>query len=130
MITLQNTNGLSYSTIMSKAKEINEVMANILDTSDCLEEATSRAEKMTNVFPMLTKEAVIEEIAIAPPALREKCLSTASWAKTSPAIGALKPAEIAAATPQPINIPGGNLFDVKFSKNVATVAPKCTKGPY
>ena len=62
MITLQNTNGLSYSTIMSKAKEINEVMANILDTSDCLEEATSRAEKMTNVFPMLTKEAVIEEI--------------------------------------------------------------------
>ena len=62
MITLQNTNGLSYSTIMSKAKEINEVMANILDTSDCLEAATSRAEKMTNVFPMLTKEAVIEEI--------------------------------------------------------------------
>ena len=75
-------------------------------------------------------EAVIEEIAIAPPALKEKCLSTASWANTSPAIGALKPAEIAAATPQPINIPGGNLFDVKFSKNVATVAPKCTKGPY
>ena len=36
MITLQNTNGLSYSTIMSKAKEINEVMANIIDTSDCL----------------------------------------------------------------------------------------------
>ena len=62
MITFQNTNGLSYSTIMSKAKEINEVMANILDTSDCLEEATSRAEKMINVFPMLTKETVIEEI--------------------------------------------------------------------
>ena len=62
MITLQNTNSLSYSTIMSKAKEINEVMANILDTSDCLEEATSRAEKMINVFPMLTKETVIEEI--------------------------------------------------------------------
>tara|TARA_B100000085_G_C18279043_1_gene405431 strand:- start:252 stop:476 length:225 start_codon:yes stop_codon:yes gene_type:complete len=62
MITLQNTNGLSYSTIMSKAKEINEVITNILDTSDCLEEATSRAEKMINVFPMLTKETVIEEI--------------------------------------------------------------------
>ena len=62
MITLQNTNGLSYSTIMNKAKEINEVMANILDTSDCLEEAVSRAEKMTNIFPMLTKETVIDEI--------------------------------------------------------------------
>ena len=62
MITLQNTNGLAYSTIMSKAKEINEVMAYILDTSDCLEEAVSRAEKMTNIFPMLTKETVIDEI--------------------------------------------------------------------
>ena len=62
MITLQNTNGLSYSTIMNKAKEINEAMSNILDTSDCLEEAVSRAEKMTNIFPMLTKETIIDEI--------------------------------------------------------------------
>ena len=61
MITLQNTNGLSYSTIMSKAKEINEVMANILDTSDCLEEAISRAVEVAKRFP-ITKESVIEEI--------------------------------------------------------------------
>ena len=31
----------------------------------------------------------------------EKCRRMASWAKITPAIGALKPAEIAAATPQP-----------------------------
>ena len=77
---------------------------------------------------MPTVDAVIEDIAIAPPALKEKCLKIASCAKTKPAIGALKPADIA-ATPQPINILSG-LLDVKFSKNVATVAPKCTKGPY
>ena len=80
--------------------------------------------------PVPTVDAVIEDITIAPPALKEKCLKIASCAKTKPAIGALKPADIAAATPQPINIPGGSLFDVKLSKNVATVAPKCTRGPY
>ena len=80
--------------------------------------------------PVPTVEAVIEDIAIAPPALKEKCLKIASCAKTKPAIGALKPADIAAATPQPINIPGGSLFEVKLSKNVAIVAPKCTRGPY
>ena len=37
-------------------------------------------------------------------ALKEKCLKIASWAKIIPPIGELKPAEIAAATPQPINI--------------------------
>ena len=80
--------------------------------------------KVSLKIPEPIVEAVIEEIAIAPPALREKCLRTASCAKTSPAIGALKPAEIAAATPHPIKMPGGNLFEVKFSKKVATVAPK------
>ena len=34
-------------------------------------------------------------------ALKEKCLRTASWAKITPANGALKPAEMAAATPHP-----------------------------
>ena len=86
--------------------------------------------KVSLKIPEPIVEAVIEEIAIAPPALREKCLRTASWAKTSPAIGALKPADIAAATPHPIKMPGGNLFEVKFSKKVATVAPKWTSGPY
>ncbi len=80
--------------------------------------------------PVPTVDAVIEDIAIAPPALNEKCLSIASWAKTNPAIGALNPAEIAAATPHPIKIPGGSLLEVKFSKKVATVAPKWTSGPY
>ena len=37
-------------------------------------------------------------------ALVEKCRRIASWAKMMPAMGALKPAEIAAATPQPIKI--------------------------
>ena len=43
-------------------EQIDGAMTHILDTSDCLEEAISRAEKMINVFPMLTKETVIEEI--------------------------------------------------------------------
>ena len=36
-------------------------------------------------------------------ALNEKCLRIASCANMMPPIGELKPAEIAAATPQPIN---------------------------
>ena len=43
------------------------------------------------------------EMAIGVRALNEKCRSMASCAKMIPAIGAWKPAAIAAATPQPIN---------------------------
>ena len=48
-------------------------------------------------------------------ALKEKCLNIASCAKIIPPIGELNPAEIAAATPQPIKVslesqPGVNLF--------------------
>ena len=78
--------------------------------------------------PVPTVDAVIEDIAIAPPALKEKCLKIASCAKTKPAIGALKPADIAAATPQPINIPGGSLLDVKFSKKTILVLSNKFKG--
>ena len=47
-----------------------------------------------------------------------------------PASGALKPAEIAAATPQPIIISiVMRSLRVAFS-NAPKVAPKCTSGPY
>ena len=74
--------------------------------------------------PLPIVDAVIEEIAMAPPALKEKCLRIASCANTKPAIGALNPAEIAAATPQPIKIPGGKRSEVNFSIMLAIVAPK------
>ena len=74
--------------------------------------------------PVPIVDAVMEAIAIAPPALREKRRKIASCANTKPAIGALNPAEIAAATPQPIKIPGGSLLEVKFSSALAIVAPK------
>ncbi len=45
--------------------------------------------------------AVIDATVMGATARTEICLSIASWANTMPAIGALKPAEIAAATPQP-----------------------------
>ena len=48
-----------------------------------------------------------------------------------PAIGALKPAEIAAATPQPINT---SLLKLSFAKKLENmtpiVPPRCTIGPY
>ena len=50
--------------------------------------------------------ALIEAMNMGAMARREKCLKIASCAKITPARGALKPAEIAAATPHPIKISG------------------------
>ena len=79
-----------------------------------------------SVTPAATQEAM----AIGAMAFREKCRIIASWANMTPAIGALKPAEIAAATPHPmkisVEIP---LLENRFSALPIT-APKCTSGPY
>ena len=69
-------------------------------------------------------------ITIGVIALNEKCRKIASCAKITPTIGALNPAEIAAATPQPINTSVENLFPVICLSILPKVAPKCTKGPY
>ena len=74
--------------------------------------------------------ALNDEIDIGAMALREKCLRMASCAKSIPASGALKPAAIAAATPQPINMSGLILRLKKFLMNRPIVDPKCTSGPY
>ena len=68
--------------------------------------------------------------AIGAIALKEKWRNMASCAKIFPPIGELNPAEIAAATPHPINVsldinPGIALF-----KMFPIVPPRCTKGPY
>ena len=61
-----------------------------------------------------TAAAVKLEIAIGVTAFIEKCLNRASWAKIKPAIGALKPAEIAAAAPHPIKTSVLKIFFVKI----------------
>jgi hypothetical protein len=74
--------------------------------------------------------ALMEAIKMGAIALREKCLRIASWAKMTPARGALKPAEIAAATPQPIKM-SGVIFRLKyFLINKPMVEPNWTRGPY
>ena len=58
------------------------------------------------IFPkniLLIPAAVILVMATGATALSEKWRSIVSQAKIVPAIGALNPAEIAPATPQPIN---------------------------
>ena len=69
-------------------------------------------------------------IAIGAIARMEKCRRTASCAKTIPAIGALKPAAIAPATPQPMNISVLSTPPVVCRKKLPIVAPKWTSGPY
>ena len=64
---------------------------------------------------MLLMELTTLLNAIGAIALKEKCLNIASCANIIPPIGELKPAEMAAATPQPIKIsldkrPGTCLF--------------------
>ena len=68
--------------------------------------------------------------AIGAIALKEKCLKIASCANIIPAIGALKPAEIAAATPQPIKISFDNSPLIFLLIKFPIVPPRCTKGPY
>ena len=68
--------------------------------------------------------------AIGAIALNEKCRNMASCAKIIPPIGELNPAEIAAATPHPMNVSfvsksGNRLFII-----LPIVPPKCTRGPY
>ena len=76
------------------------------------------------------KLAETDASEIAVNARIEKCLKITSWAKIIPAIGELKPAEIAAATPAPIIISWGMLgIKVLLLKNAPKVPPKCTRGP-
>ena len=64
-------------------------------------------------------------------ALEEKCLNTASCANTIPAIGELNPAEIAAATPQPIRISLPRFKPLsQLDKKHPNEPPMCTIGPY
>ena len=51
----------------------------------------------------LNQTALTDASAIGTIDRMEKCLRIASWAKITPAIGALNPAAIAPATPQPMN---------------------------
>ena len=60
----------------------------------------------------------------------ENLLSIASWAKRIPAIGALKPADIAAATPHAIKMSRSSSIRLNRTIISETVAPKCTSGPY
>ena len=69
-------------------------------------------------------------MAIGAIARIEKCLRTASCAKTIPAIGALNPAAMAPATPQPINMSVLSAPPVVCLRKLPIVAPKCTSGPY
>ena len=51
-------------------------------------------------------------------------------ANTTPAMGALNPAAIAPATPQPINTSVVRTPPVACRRKLPIVAPKCTSGPY
>ena len=63
-------------------------------------------------------------------ALKEKCLNIASWANIIPPIGELKPAEMAAATPQPMKISFDKRAGTCLFIKLPIVPPKCTNGPY
>ena len=74
--------------------------------------------------------AQIEETDIGATAETEKRLSSASCAKIIPAMGALNPEEIAAATPQAIKTSCLTKLRENFVIIVEIVAPKWTRGPY
>ena len=78
----------------------------------------------------LNAEATMAETEIGATAPIENRLSSASWAKIMPAMGALNPAEIAAATPQAMSTSFEMFVFVSLEMRVERVAPKCTKGPY
>ena len=68
--------------------------------------------------------------AIGAMARIEKCRNMASCANTTPAIGALKPAAIAPATPHPMNTSVVSMPPVSARNALPMVAPKWTSGPY
>ena len=76
------------------------------------------------------KLAETDDKAIAATPFFEKCLIITSWAKSIPAKGAPKAAEIAAATPLPIIMSWG-ILGINFCllMKAAKVPPKCTNGP-
>ena len=78
----------------------------------------------------LNQTALMLAIAMGAMALMEKCLRMASCAKTKPAMGALKPAAMAPATPHPINTSVVRTPPVICLRKLPIVAPKCTSGPY
>jgi len=122
-------NFIKHIAIMAAKGPIRAKLVNISLISNVI--ADNRRGGLTIPISFAKKFAAIDEIAKAATAFIEKCLKTVSWANIIPAIGAPKPAEIAAATPLPIIISCG-ILGIKdcFLINEDTVAPKCTKGPY
>ena len=84
----------------------------------------------TSKILSVNQTALMLAIAIGAMALMEKCLRMASCAKISPAMGALKPAAIAPATPHPMNTSVVSTPPVICRRKLPIVAPKCTSGPY
>ena len=79
---------------------------------------------------MLITIAVPDANAIGANALNEKWRNIASWAKIMPVKGALKPADIAAATPPPRTI-SVLIRSLRIAlSHEPSVAPKCTNGLY
>jgi hypothetical protein len=72
----------------------------------------------------LNAEATMDETEIGATAPIENRRSSASWAKIMPAMGALNPAEIAAATPQAMRTSFEIFVFVSFEIRVERVAPK------
>ena len=71
-----------------------------------------------------------EETIIGARALTEKWRSIASQAKTTPAIGATNPADIAAAAPQATYTSGFNFVGSTDLTSAPTEEPKWSTGPY
>ena len=79
---------------------------------------------------MLITIAVLDVNATGANTLNEKWRSIASWAKIIPVKGALKPVDIAAATPPPRTI-SVLIRNLRIAlSHEPSVAPKCTNGLY
>ena len=99
------------------------------DKLNCIKSLNCNGDE-TKSISWAAKLAEIEASEIAVNARIEKCLNTTSWENTMPAIGELKPAEIAAATPAPIMTSCGIWgMKVRRLRNAPKVPPKWTNGP-
>ena len=102
IVPKKTINFIKHIAIMAAKGPIRAKLVNISLISNVI--ADNRRGGLTIPISFAKKFAAIDEIAKAATALIEKCLKTVSWANIIPAIGAPKPAEIAAATPLPIII--------------------------
>ena len=127
-LALRRTASMKITATTPKIGPINSAIGRS-DAMSAVTPSMVNRRELPNIWS-LNQAALTLATAIGAMARIEKWRRIASCANTIPAMGALNPAAIAPATPQPMKTSVVSAPPVTCRRKLPIVAPKCTSGPY